>query len=218
KNKRFKDIFPDFQPEKDSTFWLPADTTLLHKIRLHYSADASKNKQYAVLAYTLIADEYVCRTQFIALDSAGSEMNRFSFDNIVCGISISDDGRYVAFNFTDRFEDGEEEQVALSGIKIIDIVSNQLIVNKEIKNHNCGVNIYKSIIWVGTRTYINNNNAQVSKHVYFDLKNKKIYTREFDASCLGKLKLFADGVSVSCITGESFRLSFLSDFIVEDLP
>lgn len=215
-NKRFKDLFTNFQPEKDSTFCLPADTSIIHKIRMRYSADASKSRQYAVLAYILIADEYVCRTMFIIYDSTGTELNRFVIDNIVGEPVITENGQYIAFTWSARTGDPEDGQYIKSGVKIVHVADKSVVANKEVKNINGGLGTFGNFVIAGTNNY-RNNGIYVTKQLFFDLQRKKMYTRELAVDCLGKAKMMGDGILMQCLDGTSYKLLFSKDFIVEDM-
>lgn len=214
-NKRFSDIFPNFNFEPYYHKERLSDTMKVDQVSVRYNSGFSNNGRYAAASYSLKTVLDVGRTLFIVFDSTGVEISRFNLDVIPNVIDLTDNGKYLSL-FYDGWSMYFHESIKTSGVMIVSIDDSKVIVKKEIQNLS-GIGKNEYLIFAGTKGYYNNNGAFVKKRWYFDLARRKVYSRELDMDCLGKSILVEDGIIMNCLDGTSYKLTFLEDFTVEDL-
>lgn len=210
--KMLKDVFPNFNNEHYVNKDKLKET--ISSVNVGYWLGFSENKQFVAVSYTVASDIGVCRTLIIVFDSKGLEISRFSVDLAIKDIGLTNNGEYTAILY--EWQEIDNGYLINGGIKIIKNKGNEVIYDKEIADLT-GVSNFNNIIFTGNHPYYSENRTRVIKQWYFDFEKQKVFSKELDVDCFGKAEHVEDGLVMRCINGMSYKLSFSSDFEVEDL-
>lgn len=213
-SKKLKDVFPNFNYEHYVNKEELSDTISINKFSVAYKVRFSSNKQFAVVSYTASITPLACRSIIVVFDSNGIEITRYSVDLGIQEMEVTNDGKFLVVSYEWRAPD--YGFLIKSGIKIISINNNILIVDKEINNLS-GLFCINDMVIAGTHNYFDKNGIRVKKRYFFDLGKNKIYIRELNVDCIGGAEIDAKGIIMHCLNGDSYTLSFQTDFEVEDL-
>jgi hypothetical protein len=214
-NKKFKEVFPGFKPEPDTNMPVLADTTTISEVTVNCSFTESKNRQYAVVGYTMNCYG-PCRTILIVYDSVARELNRITVDVLISDIAITNDGKFVGVSFSSMYVDPEGEPNHYEGIKIFRIIDGKLLVNRVIHRVQ-GISSFGSLFTTSTRSFRDESGHLSEEFIFVDLSSDKIYTKVLPVDILVK-KISERGVLIHYYGGKDEMLLFDNDFIVEDIP
>ena len=129
-NKKFSEVFPNFDFEPYYHKERLSDTMQVSQVRVNYNVGFSNNMKYATASYSIIDGYDFARTLFIVFDSTGVEINRFMVDAATDQINITDNGKYQVFSFDGKSFDGK--QIMSGGIIIIDVNKGGVLLRKNI--------------------------------------------------------------------------------------
>lgn len=213
-SRKLKDVFPNLNYEHYVYKEKLIDTISISKVNVGYWLRFSENNQFVAVSYTVASEIGVCRSLIMVFDKTGLEISRFTVDLAIKDIGLTNNGEYTAILY--EWKEIDNGYLINGGIKIIKNKGNKVIYDKEIADLT-GVSNFNNIIFTGNHPYYSENKARVIKQWYFDFEKQKVFSKELEIDCFGRAELVKDGLVMRCINGMSYKLSFLSDFEVEDL-
>lgn len=215
-SKTLGELFPDIYLNPSIYKSMINDTVKIEGFYVDYGAKFSNNRQFAFVSYSAvpIPGEFN-RTAFLFFDSTGVEISRHSLDVPTGQTIITDDGKYFAIA-TGWTSDYDYQTFIDYGFAIFCVKTANILLYKEF-NAISGVGNVKNFIIAGSHPYYNSTGERVAFNYIVDLENRKIYSRELDADCIGFSEIVSDGLIMNCLNGVTYELKFGEDFGEEDL-